>query len=179
MQRTKRDRHGENLVSWLNATGGTKILLAMLDRAKRMGERHDLLSLPPDAQEHDKAFRAFGEFQTNLMRFRFRPFVRFYTGSKWEFAWECRRGNSKWVHTGDPHTEAAALLNLLRLAETKELPRVRKCHCGRWFLARKSDQEFCSTRCRQKAFSATGKFKQRRRAYMRNYYRLKKSGKVK
>jgi hypothetical protein len=179
MRRTRGDRHGENFVNWLNRTGGTKSLLALLDQAKHLGRRPDLFSLPPDGPEHNKAFHVFRKFQRNLIQFRFRPFVSLYSGTEWEFAWECRRGSGTWEFADDPRTEAAALFNLLRLAEAGKLRRVRRCDCGKWLVARRSDQEFCSTRCRQRAFATTEKFKKRRREYMRKYYRLKMSGKVK
>src|SRR5580765_2065399 len=149
MLQTKRSPYDAQLVKWLNTTGGTKTVLALLDQAQRLGKRPDLFRLPPDAPEHSKAFQAFSNFQTHLMQFRFRPFVSLYSGTKWEFAWECRRGSGTWEHAGDPRTEAFALFSLLRLAEAGELQRVRRCDCGQWFVAWRSDQEFCSTRCRQ------------------------------
>jgi len=53
---------------------------------------------------------------------------------------------------------------------------VRRCQeCTKWYFARFSHQEFCSSSCRGKHFAKTEDFRQKRRDYMRDYYRRKKS----
>jgi hypothetical protein len=75
--------------------------------------------------------------------------------------------------------EIAAAMCVLRLAVSDELDRVRKCDCEKYFLARRLDQIYCSTKCRVRYNQSSEEFKAKRRKYLREWYRLKKSGKVK
>jgi hypothetical protein len=77
-----------------------------------------------------------------------------------------------------PAMESVAVHNAIELARRGLLPRLVSCECGRWFFARFAHQRFCSTRCRKRHHSCSEGFKAARRAYMRRYYRLKVSGKV-
>jgi hypothetical protein len=68
----------------------------------------------------------------------------------------------------------------IELIKQGAILKVRKCQqCTKWYFARFSHQEFCNDSCRGKHHSGTEAFKERRRKYMREYYRLKNSGKVK
>jgi hypothetical protein len=75
--------------------------------------------------------------------------------------------------------EAEAALAVMSLAEVNELPWLRRCLCTKWFFARRKTQRSCSAKCRHKLYEQTEGFRVRRRKYMRRYYRLKRSGKVK
>lgn len=56
---------------------------------------------------------------------------------------------------------------------------IRRCQeCAKWYFARFSHQEFCTASCRGKHFGKTEDFKQKRRDYMRDYYRRKKLEKI-
>jgi hypothetical protein len=69
---------------------------------------------------------------------------------------------------------------VLQLIDRGAVSRVRRCiysDCQRWYFARRSDQEFCSSSCRWKAFSESELFKQKRREYMRKNYHIKKLAK--
>ncbi len=69
---------------------------------------------------------------------------------------------------------------VLQLIEQGATLKIRKCkQCSSWFFARFPPQEFCKTSCRVKHFTGTEEFKKKRRDYMRDYYSLQKSGKVK
>jgi hypothetical protein len=69
---------------------------------------------------------------------------------------------------------------VLQLMDQGAILKIRTCEqCTKWYFARISNQNFCSTACRGKHFSRTEGFKEKRRKYMRDYYHLKKSGKVK
>jgi hypothetical protein len=69
---------------------------------------------------------------------------------------------------------------ILELIDQNAVGKIRRCQqCTKWYVARVSHQEFCGSLCRGKAHSQTEAFKERRREYMREYYRLQKSGKVK
>jgi hypothetical protein len=75
--------------------------------------------------------------------------------------------------------EAEAALAVMSLAEVNELIWLRRCLCGKWFFARRKTQGSCSANCRHKLYEQTEGFKAKRRKYMRRYYRLQRSGKVK
>jgi len=74
--------------------------------------------------------------------------------------------------------EAEAALAVMSLAEVSELSPLMRCLCGRWFFARRRNQRSCSPQCRHKLYEQTDKYKAKRRKYMKGYYRLKRSGKV-
>lgn len=75
--------------------------------------------------------------------------------------------------------EQVAAWDIATLTNERRLDSVRQCLCGRWFIALRADQASCSPTCRHKTYEQTDAFKVKRRQYMRNYYRLKQSGKVK
>jgi hypothetical protein len=74
--------------------------------------------------------------------------------------------------------ESIAMHGAIELAKLNLLSRVENCRCGRWFFARFRHQHFCSKKCRKKQNESSEQFKAARREYMRRYYRLKQSGKV-
>jgi hypothetical protein len=80
---------------------------------------------------------------------------------------------------GRSHGESLAAHAVIHLAERHLLDRVGRCICGKYFFANFCHQRSCSAVCRHKNYEQTEHFKNARREYMRNYYRLKKSGKVK
>jgi hypothetical protein len=60
------------------------------------------------------------------------------------------------------------------------LDRVTQCdHCQIWFGRKFIHQNFCSEKCRIAAFRATQEYKEKRNEYVRENYRLQRSGKVK
>ncbi len=75
--------------------------------------------------------------------------------------------------------ESLAAHAIIEFVKRRLLNRVRRCICGKHFYANFLHQRFCSANCRHKSYEQTAGFKKRRREYMRNYYRLKRSGKVK
>jgi hypothetical protein len=69
---------------------------------------------------------------------------------------------------------------IIELIQEDALLKVRKCQqCANWYFARFERQEFCSNLCRGKNHSRSDAFRQRRRKYMREYYRSRNSGKTK
>jgi hypothetical protein len=78
-----------------------------------------------------------------------------------------------------PAGESVAAHGVFELLKQDLLDRIRCCICGRWFFARFAHQQSCSAACRHKIYEQSEEFKANRRIYMRNYYRLKASGKVK
>jgi hypothetical protein len=75
--------------------------------------------------------------------------------------------------------EAVAAHGIINLAKARKLQRVRLCVCGDWFVGQRDNQRSCSAGCRHKLYEQSETYKKRRRAYMREYYALRKTGKVK
>jgi len=71
--------------------------------------------------------------------------------------------------------EIAAAMCVMHLAVRDELDRFRKCDCGKFFLAGRLDQIYCSTNCRVRYYQSSEEFKAKRRKYLRDLYRLKKA----
>ena len=78
-----------------------------------------------------------------------------------------------------PAGESVAAHGIVEIARAGLLDRVNRCDCGNWFFARFRHQRSCSASCRRNLYEKTEAFKAKRRKYMRKYYRLKSSGKVK
>jgi hypothetical protein len=78
-----------------------------------------------------------------------------------------------------PVGESLAARSLCEIAYLRKLDRIRVCICGTWFYASRMDQQSCSPACRKNRHQQTDAYKEKRRAYMRGYYKLKVSGKVK
>ena len=78
-----------------------------------------------------------------------------------------------------PDGESLAAHSIVRLHTAGLLDRIRQCVCERWFFARFRNQKSCSAVCRHTAYEKSDDFKRKRREYMRRYYLLKQSRKVK
>jgi hypothetical protein len=78
-----------------------------------------------------------------------------------------------------PPGESVAAHAIIELAKQNLLDRIDQCVCGNWYFARFLHQRCCSAACRRKIYEKTSEFREKRRKYMRKYYRLKNSGKVK
>jgi len=69
---------------------------------------------------------------------------------------------------------------LVQLMEQGAILKLRKCQqCTSWFFARFSHQAFCKSQCRIKHLSTSEKFRENRRKYMREYYKIQISTNVK
>ena len=69
---------------------------------------------------------------------------------------------------------------ILELIEEARCSKINNAStAGKWYFARFDHQEFCSNECRGKNHSRSDAFRQRRRKYMREYYRSRNSGKTK
>jgi hypothetical protein len=106
-----------------------------------------------------------------------------FTNAPWIDPHEFYEGNLiSWTVTEDsPVAIVSAQINwVLDLINQRAVHKIRRCQqCRKWYFGRFSHQEFCSNLCRDKHHAGTEAFRERRRKYMRDYYRLKKSGKVK
>jgi hypothetical protein len=72
---------------------------------------------------------------------------------------------------------ANALLTVMRLIERKELDTLRRCDCGKWYFASRSDQKSCSATCRQRRHARSPEFRATRRAYRKTLNEMKKQPK--
>jgi len=192
---------GQQFAAWLNLTGGTRLVLKLIDlewRIRKLNEEHTgrITQLSEDEVEEDEIAENMverleemsDEFNRLISRCQIYPHLMdtdFY-GAGWTFRWDLVRAPRKQLHDTNkrfdpslPIDDLDALLAIVRLAQWNMLSRLRHCHCKRWYFERIPNQQFCSAKCRQLMFSKSEKFRAHRREYMRRYYRLKTSGKVK
>jgi len=80
---------------------------------------------------------------------------------------------------GRPLGEQIAVSHIRRIVNEQALDRIRLCECERWYLATRTDQKSCSAKCRHRIYEQKPDAKARRKIYMKAYYQLKQSGKVK
>ncbi len=78
----------------------------------------------------------------------------------------------------EEQAEIGAVMSALQLAQYDQIDNVRDCSCGRFFVAGRIDQNFCSVKCRVKAHQSSEEFKAKRRKADRERYRLHRDGKV-
>jgi hypothetical protein len=170
-----------NLVSWLNgdvldrgrnSRASRSRLLDFMDSVRKVTDAiaaapsWDLINNPTP-----RLNRVINELNARLDEYPSTPTFYINWGREWVFddAIAGRR----------PPGESVAIHGVIELAKLHLLDRVIRCQCSRWFFAKFAHQRFCSTRCRRKHHQSSEEFKAARREYMRQYYRLKTSGKVK
>jgi hypothetical protein len=190
---------GREFAGWLNSTGGTRLILSLLDleqQVRHLEQEHlvYLDRLPEDGPESDDVADAMSnrldtlrqKFNRLLARYKVFPFLYDAESSdSWIFRWELvdapRRQlkRNKYAPPKATTDDLDALLAVVRLAQFGYLSRLNRCHCGNWYFERVSGQQFCSAKCRQWMFSKSETFRAQRREYMRRYYRLQRSGNVK
>ena len=117
--------------------------------------------------------------QRELSNYRFTPHAAVAMGgggqrpSEWAIWWKGDVGARPERHLRMVASEALEMI--LKLTQIGDLTRLRRCsQCQKWLYARFTHQNFCSTKCQQKKYSQREASKERRRRYMRNYYRLQK-----
>jgi hypothetical protein len=116
------------------------------------------------------------EVQTELEHYRMRPILR-----DLDSATEPKMGgalNFDWDSGDSP--AARAILLIMSLGNLGLVQRVRHCrNCKRWFYAKFSHNEFCSTKCQQAHYKSSPQWREQRKKYMRQYRKLTESGAVK
>lgn len=191
---------GTQFAQWLNSTGGTRLVLRVLDLEKRIQRLNTELTeyasqLPDDGPESDdvsdkmssRLDRLVAEFDRLMSRCKIYPHLINVEFSEdgLQFRWDLVRAPRKplkpWpnAHRKTTLDDLDALLSIVRLGQFGYLSRLKQCPCKRWYFDRLRSQQFCSAKCRQQMFSKSEKFKAHRREYMRRYYKLKASGIVK
>jgi hypothetical protein len=68
---------------------------------------------------------------------------------------------------------ANALLAVVQLIEREEMDTLRRCDCGKWYFASRSDQKSCSATCRQRRHASSPEFRATRRAYRKTVNEMK------
>ena len=190
MKTEEKLRNPDTLVRWLNGDLSptrsylSKAAEASRDRVlaliKAINHADELLRTATDYERdywHNppKAVaRALREIEDRLSLYPHQPYAEIL----WQYG-KHELGFTQFLGGDAPSGERVAVSQLVHLAETKRLPLLRQCACEKWFFARREDQKACSPACRHKSYEQTEAFKAKRRAYMREYYALKKSGKVK
>ncbi len=173
------------LVGWLNDSSARKVerkqqaargrIASLVDLAGLItshlaaaGKRDISEKLPADLQSHlDELNRRMMRDYPPSMLFLIEPrnqLTLTYTVSQ---------------NPSDTAGEGLAARAVFLLAQRGSLDRVRRCICKKWFFAGRSDMRVCSAKCRHKLYEQTPEFKAKRRKYMRDYYRITTSGKVK
>ena len=173
----------ERLVSWLNGTAGTSSnarVSRLIDLLQKERAIHSLASSRTGAERA----RAAGlitsisesphELDDLLLRYWVSPRLMFLEDGPQIIYFSTSKTRGK-VEMG----EIGAVMCVTYLGLRDELDRIRKCQCGKYFFAHRLDQLYCQTKCRVRYHQSTAEFKTRRRKYQREWYHLKKSGKVK
>jgi hypothetical protein len=177
----KKKWHVPNIVDWLNGESreSWKTLLAPSDRRLKAlvllfqeAFRTIKSSPDPDVFKSEKCVKAMTELNFLLSSY---PAVHKLAIVGKTREWDL----GEWYRSqGDDYENVLAHV-ILKVAKDGDLERIRKCSCNKWFFARIESQTFCSARCRRKLYESSQEYKEHRRKYMRQYYKLKTSGKVK
>jgi hypothetical protein len=172
----------EGLVKWLNRrkrpSGYSRVvnLLNDIREMSRMvysvGARlsRGYLSWPTKENER-RYFDTMARVNSLLEQYRLFPQLEVQADRFWNIRWY-----------SDPHRigddfriirPKDAVLEIVRLAHSGFADRVRHCQsCGKWFFARFKHQEFCKTKCQQKHYWSSERWRAHRREYMRRYRQL-------
>jgi hypothetical protein len=167
--------NGRPIESETNSGKSRKRILDLLENLraviKMMNEvkvDFDWKSNPPPKKFHALT----NELQTRLAEYPSKPvFAPEMVGNRWSI-FQVAGGHR-------PPGESRAAYSIIQLARQNLLDRISQCACGKWYFARFIHQRSCSASCRRKLHEKTDAYREKRRSYMREYYRLKKSGKVK
>jgi hypothetical protein len=174
---------GVNLARWLNAENPPELGKSTATSRRRVLDLicniHNMLVAIADAPSSDlfnhptrRMERLQRELNSRLSEYPTTAIFSFDKGRTWEFEYGAIAGKY-------PDGESLAVHSLIQLAQAQLFYRIRWCECSRWFVARFAHQHFCSQRCRKRHHEKSDEYKAGRRDYMRRYYRLKNSGKVK
>lgn len=176
----------EFVVNWLNNGGLTfspfEEYKAPYDGIKNLGTRERLLRELSE-QKTDGYYRIknlLDAFHRGEEPSRIDPILDYYKlipccrglskDGSWDIEWLPLHGFQTGVDLKKPGMfcpgEIEVLQQVLTMAIEGTLERLKSCHCGRWYLRQRFDQNFCSPPCR----THSEIFKAHRRQYMRKYY---------
>lgn len=136
---------------------------------EQLGTLERVPAMPPSAAREKLACSLQRSLNRHLREYLQRPQIRLAQDSRPFIIFE-----SVGKHRFTEHIAVDALGGLLREGL---LARMRRCaRCGRWYFARKEDSYYCKRKCQT---TSTEEAKARKREYMKDYYQLRKLGKVK
>jgi hypothetical protein len=164
----------ENVLDWLNGSDATE---ASKQRIRKVIVELKVIggSLPQDGRGRvllrEEQMHAAHRTNSFLANYPATPLIGWNDRGYLEFGQDFGRRRLE--------LESGVVYSLIDIAELGLVDRIRKCICGAWFQAGRQNQRSCSPTCRHKVYAETPAAKTRRREYMRAYYRLKTSGKVK
>jgi hypothetical protein len=171
----------EELVETLNgnklpAANKTR-LIRVIQLLKRRQEVISQVRPEPGDLERSRAFleqfvRDAFELNEMLLRYNVSPQIDLYALTPRVSYWppdlsKCSRAEVE---------ENMAVMRSLQLGERDELDSVRDCKCGKFFLATRIDQQYCSAACRVKSHQSSEEFKAKRRKADRDRYKLHQRG---
>jgi hypothetical protein len=183
---------------WLNASRGTdshnrvvKIIDELrqiaigMDRGLEGGKIVIHHRTKADQEALDDLERRHSALNESLTRYSFTPAItRVWLGKRWllstysspdegQFIFErhvAEKSQTSELSLQHTVSEAVAVLHILLLASDDALDRLKQCDlCRQWFYAERRHQEFCSGDCRKKKYSASPRFKEYRKQYMRKH----------
>lgn len=191
---------GEDLLTWVSTTKseGTARVNAILEL---IVELEDVNRSKPETEENTFGWqgRVFtarvkmgrGVYPTQsarekkltnelnhcFLRYKLSPWYWMTLGDYPILGWWSRNDRPK--DEDDPaedvwFTEEDAIIAIIDLAREGLLCKIRRCHCGDWFFAKKTNQKFCCVRCQQACFRSSETYKAQRRAYMKELRALHK-----
>ena len=169
-------RGGDGVALVPMADGTYRRVLAREDGRRYLADANQRLVKEVISREQSQCFRKLNRL---LARYRATPFCVGAIETAWMIRFFPMNLRSSAKLAWGKKLESRAAFALISLAREGLLDRVVRCVCGKWLFGRSSSQTFCSSRCRSKHFKSSEQWKAHRRAYMRQYYRLKQSGKVK
>jgi hypothetical protein len=181
-RRSSATRAGRALVAWLNQSRFSKKFIEdLLEEAKvvfqhleKYGDSHEFYVAAKDKEIPGHFWECYESLSEKLSKFTKVPSIDLHEAFE--------ENPITWTITEIPSVAlvGSELGWILELIDQNAVNKIRRCkQCAKWYFARVSQQEFCSSLCRGKAHAQTEPFKERRRSYMRDYYRLQQSGKVK
>ena len=191
----------DKAVQWLNASKGTasheRVVVIRQELEKLPSEfaahadayvhgfpRHLLHGEPPRERRRDwpkeklRVQRQLGNrhaaLNEALEKYIFRPRATCVIfGGRWIFGMVPDE-NKRWFRMTigqETISEADAVISLVRLAETGDLRKVRRCEMckERWLVAAKRNYRFCSDRCRETFYASSSDYHSRKAANQRRY----------
>jgi hypothetical protein len=146
--------------------------------------------IDPDDGEEIAAFRgdkkayakAAYRIAITLQKYKFWPGIMFFGGliTQWTpHSGPDGRYRRRWPPLAGAYDDCQAVLNFFAWNNGRDAHRIRECNCGKWFYAKFDHQNYCSSKCREKAFRSTPMWKEYRRQKAREYYWLHKNKNVK
>jgi predicted nucleic acid-binding Zn ribbon protein len=139
-------------------------------QVKRVNAILELLQAIRKRKDLWKRAKRLDQLQRAFRRYQWTREILFTTEGPHEWVtWAKQRGDDDWEH------EAVHILLILAEYYPDYLSKIDRCSvCSRWMLTRKSDQRFCSGRCRQYEYDNDTARREQHRANMRRLYRTEK-----